>query len=135
MLSFKAHDLHVCGTCTDVFCRDVTASQRLNETSVRTQQGFAIRCFIVADDDRLAAPEWKSCERRLVSHALRQAQRVSKRFVFTFVIPETSAANGWTKHCTMDRDDAVVTTYVVAPNQNSLVISVCCFFGNFHWLG
>src|ERR1044072_217788 len=108
MFSLKTNNRHVRRTGPNIFGGDVTSFQRLNETSVRTQQCSAITLCVVGDDDRLAASEWQTGECVLVSHALRQAQCVRECFVFAFVMPEACAADGWTKRCAMDRDDAVI---------------------------
>lgn len=99
---------------------------------MHAEQSFAIRCLIVTNDDRLAAPEWQPGQRVLVSHAVRQAQGVGERFFFAVVIPEACTANGWTKCGVMDGNDAVVTSCGISPDQDSLVIGIGGFLCDFH---
>ena len=84
----------------------------------------AIGRLVVANDDRLAAAEGQTCERRLVSHAARQTQRIGECFGFALVIPEACAADGWTKRSAVNGNDAVVTALGIACDENLLVIRV-----------
>src|SRR6185369_13551898 len=131
VLSFKPHDLHVCRTRSDVFGGGVTTLQRFDEASMRAQERVAIGPLVVADDDRLAAAEWQSGKRVLVSHAVRQAQSIGECVRFGFVMPKTRAADGWTKGSTVNGNDAVISACGLASDQN-LLVRAYYFLGDLH---
>ena len=66
--SLPGDDLGVGGRRADVLGRQVTAADRLDETTQRPEQELALLCSRVADHDRLPAPERESGGRVLVRH-------------------------------------------------------------------
>src|SRR5690348_10498939 len=97
MLRRFSYVLHVRRTRADVFGGDVSTAKCIDKTSMRAKDLFASERLIVSDDDRLTAAKRNSRERVLVSHATRKTQHVVNRFLFVSIMPETRAADCWSK--------------------------------------
>src|SRR5262249_53988981 len=86
-----ADHLHVFEAGSAVFRGDVVAAEGVDETAERPEERDAIEVLRGADEHALAAAVRETCERRLVRHAAREAERVDER-VFVRVVREEPAS-------------------------------------------
>src|SRR5688572_32801008 len=103
MLRLFSHMLHVSGTRSHVFRRNILTGKRLDEPPMRAEDRFSIDRVLVSQDDRLPTTERHRRERIFVSHATRKSQQVVNRFVFGLILPEPRAADRGTKVRVMNR--------------------------------
>src|SRR6478672_7955547 len=88
VISFPAYELHISGTRTDILSGDVPTVERVNETSVRAKDPFAVNLAGGTQHDRFTAAKWNSGQRVLVSHATREAQQVLNSRFIVLIFPE-----------------------------------------------
>ena len=119
---FAVHVFHVVDVDADVFGRDVTAVQRVDETAERAEQGFGLVLGRIADDHRLAAAQVQARHRVLVGHAARQPQHVVQRFLVGPVRPHPQAAQRRAQHGVVDRDDGLQAG-VLALTEHDLLVA------------
>ena len=112
------HPFHVVDIDADVFGRDVSPVQGVDESAEGAEQGFGLVAGRVADDDCLAAAEIESRHRILVGHATRQAQHIVDRLLLALVRPHAQATKGRSEHGVVDGDDGLKAgILVVAENH------------------
>src|SRR6185312_11618662 len=111
---------HVCGGGADVFCRDVDAAERVDETAEGLEQLRGLAAG-VADDDRLAATEGQAGHGVLEAHAARESERIRDRFIRAGVRPHAAAAGGRAQRGGVNSDDGAKRRGPVVPEGDELV--------------
>src|SRR6185295_10585845 len=98
--------------CADIFGRDVTSAERVDETAVRAKDRLAIDAATIAKHDGFPAAEWQTGERILVSHAPRQAQQIMNDCLVVRIAPKAGAANRRTEFRAVNGDKSPVVPFL-----------------------
>ena len=105
----------------DVLGGDVAAAEAVDHVAVGVEQPLRLDLGGIADDHRFPAPEVEPRRRRLVRHALGEAEHVDQRGVLVRVGKETGPAEGGTQRRRMDGDDATKPGYGVVSEEHLFV--------------
>ena len=120
---FAVDIFHVVDIDANVFCRDVTAAERIDELTEGAEQRFGLVLGRITDDDCLTAADVEASNGVFVSHAAAQTQNVIQRLSFRLVRPHARATQRRTQHRIVDGDDRLQSRVLVMAKNNLFVTS------------
>ncbi len=129
---FLANEFHVLGVGAHILARDVAAAERLNETTERAKQRFALVRFGIADEHAFGAAEIEAGDRGLVSHVGGVLEHIAHRIRFIRVRPHAQAAERRAQRGVVNRDHAAQAALAMMKEHYLLVTEPAHCFEQVH---